>query len=390
MNKLVFVVLDGKYMNLTIASIRFDQHGDLTQVPIIRCASWEEGFISADSQGYSHAIFVMAGTVFYNLKDFIHLISHYPHKGLIGHITDPLTAEEPFFLHPQCFLLELSKFAVDDFIIKDFESPIPVRSDKDIHHNYTPLWLRPSASNNLYTGKNFGERILAKHLMQGNIPVNWNSTLRALKQHLYTPEHVAEYLVAQQDYFNIAENQLWVFNNEEFVINIDHTKIVCPASGLYWILHLLNDKIETIDLVDISRPQLNLAKELLSTWNGVNYGQFVYNFMKYHNIKHFNLDNPTISKLERIQLMKQSVFVTTVNKIFENQCAEFGITNFAELWQESKLKPVTFNNNDIVDFLKTATGEFSLWMSNILDYKYTILKHSIEELDEYDHYTKNK
>jgi hypothetical protein len=42
---------------------------------------------------------------------------------------------------------------------------------------------------------------------------------------------------------------------------------------------------------------------------------------------------------------------------------------------------------DIIDFLKDATGEFDIWLSNILDYKYTMLKHSITELRSYEHYT---
>jgi hypothetical protein len=44
----------------------------------------------------------------------------------------------------------------------------------------------------------------------------------------------------------------------------------------------------------------------------------------------------------------------------------------------------------IIDFLKTASGEFDIWLSNILDYKYTMLKHSITELQLYEHYTKSK
>jgi hypothetical protein len=64
--------------------------------------------------------------------------------------------------------------------------------------------------------------------------------------------------------------------------------------------------------------------------------------------------------------------------------------DFSIRWQKDKTKQIKFYNQDIIDFLKTASGEFDIWLSNILDYKYTMLKHSITELQLYEHYTKSK
>jgi hypothetical protein len=152
------------------------------------------------------------------------------------------------------------------------------------------------------------------------------------------------------------------------------------------MLQLITDNITQIDLVDISRPQLQLAQALLNNWDGNDYGQFVFDFMRQNNIKHYCLQEPTMSKEHRVKLMKPSVFVSTVNAVFDQQVP----AEFAAQWQRAKIKTVNIHNMDMIDFLKTATGDFDIWISNILDYKYTMLKHSINELTKYEYLTKNK
>jgi len=360
-----------------LASIKFDKFGNLTKYPVIECDSWQQGFLEAQ-QHYSHAVFLSSGTVFTDTAEFLRILHNYPHQGLIGHITD----KENYCLHPQCFLLELGAFSVDDFDIADYSMSV-IRSDKNIHHDYTPLWLRPGNEVTHYTGKNFGERLIAAQLARGKIVTNWNNAIRQFKQYLYTPELVDAYVQSQQDYFDLAENQLWVFNNETVTVAPQHDRLVTPASGLFWMLSLINIKTQSLDLVDISRPQLQLAKELLTNWDGTDYGSFVYDFMKRNRIVHYNLENPNLSKQERVLLLKRSVFVDRVNTVFEKHVP----VDFSARWQDAKTKTVKFHNQDIIDFLKTTTGSFDVWMSNILDYKYTMLKHSIVELKQYDHYT---
>lgn len=383
-DKLVFVILDGAYKNLAMASIKFNRFGAHTQHAIIECSDWGSGFTQAQTAGYSHAIFMTSSTVFYNLDEFIALLDNYPHEGLIGHIIDPLDADKPYALHPQCFLLELSQFSADDFAVTDFESVVPIRSQDNIHHDYTPLWLRPSKHTKHYTGTQFGERLIAKQMSRG-IVVNWKHVLREYKQHIYQHEDSIKFLAQQEEYVNLAQNQLWVFNNEPVNITSQHQRIVCPASGLYWMLQLITDVVQ-IDLVDISRPQLQLAQSLLDTWDGTNYGEFVFDFMRQHNIKHYCLQTPNMTKEDRVKLMRPSVFISTVNAVFDQQVP----ADFVPQWQRAKSKTVNMYNMDMIDFLKTATGEFDVWISNILDYKYTMLRHSIEELRQYEHLAKSK
>jgi hypothetical protein len=386
LDNFTFVILDGPYKNLTLASIKFKKFGERTNYPIIECQTWAEGFVAA--QDYQYAIFLSSGTVFTDLEEFLKILFSYPHQGLIGHITDPLSVTDAYFLHPQAFLLELDKFTATDFELGNIDMCSATRSEQNIHSNYTPLWLKPGTGQQHYNGKRFGERLIARHINSGHIVVNWNNKLRACKQHLRSQEQVDEFLAMQQDYFDVAENQLWVFNNEPFDLVTRSGHLVTPASGLYWILHLVATEVHTIDLVDISVPQLSLAQELKKNWNGTNYGKFIHEFMKQHNIKHYNLDRTDMTKLEYVQLMKPSVFIDTVNNIFDQQCGAHQIVNFPELWQRAKTKTVNFTQADMIDFLKTNTGPFDLWMSNITDYKYTMLKHTMDELNEY--HTTNK
>ena len=130
-----------------------------------------------------------------------------------------------------------------------------------------------------------------------------------------------------------------------------------------------------INLVDISQVQLDFAMELWLNWDGVDYGKFVSDYIKEHKIAHYLLDNQPRTRLEQLQLLKPSVLVDTVNKMFDRECAEHNVTNFAEQWATARQHvTVLFHNQDMVKYCQQHTPGV-VWMSNILDYKYTMLKN---------------
>lgn len=385
-NKIVFVVIGEVNKNLTLTSLMFDYYGKATEFSVITADSWRSGYNMARAQGNTHALFVSAGTVFTDLKAFLQQLENYPNYGLVGHIVDPLN-HDAFWLHQQCLYLDLSLFDADDFNIQDFKSVKPVRSTANIHDDYTPLWLKPSTITTHYIGKRFGERLIAKQLSAGRPIVNFNQSLRQYKTYCYKQENVDQYLTDQEEYIKLAENQLWIFNNESYQIYNVHDTLICPASGLYWMFHLVASEIQTIKLVDISRPQIQFAKKLWEEWNGSDYGQFVSDFIKQNNIKHFNLEDPNISKLDRIKLLKPSTLIDRVNATFEKQCQLHNIQDFSVKWQKIKNKNINFYNRDIVDFLLEDNKQSDVWLSNILSYKYTLLKHQNFKLTN-EHHTK--
>jgi len=386
-NNIVFVIIGQIHKNITLTSIMFDFYGTNTEQCIIEADTWEEGYILANRTDSTHAVFVSSGTVFTNVIKFLEELNKYPHYGLVGHIVDPKN-ENAFWLHKQCLYLDLSLFDVEDFSVQDFVSIEPIRSPNNIHHDYTPTWLRPSTNTRQYRGQHFGERLIAKQLAAGRPVVNFHQNLRQHKTYCYKQEDVDQYLKDQQDYIELAEKQLWVFNNENYKIYNVHDTLICPASGLYWILHLISTDVKLIKLVDISKTQIQFAKDLWTFWDGLNYGKFVSNFICQYKIKHFHLDNPKIGKLDRIKLLKPSTLIDSVNNIFQQQCHRNNINNFAVKWQAAKNKNIEFYNRDIIDFLKEDNNQSDVWLSNIPDYKYTLLKHQYTKLIN-EHHTKN-
>jgi hypothetical protein len=382
---IVVIIKNGKLVNQTLSTVKFDRHGTPTNINLVICESWREGFLKAKSLNCKFALFVDAGTVFTDIKLFLEQLIQYPHKGLIGHIIDPKDTTRFFNLDEQCFFLDLDLFQKDDFTIESFQAAVPQRSDANLHDDYTPLWLKPGSGEvQSWSGTAFGEKLLSAQLAR-DIVVNWNNTLRDNKKFLYNETLAQSWYDEQLEYTTLAESQLWVFNNEPIPV-ADKNRLITPASGLCWIKNLLTSSLTTIDLVDISGPQLALAKHLWNTWDGINYGKFVFNFIKQNKIIHVNLDQSTLSDLDRIKLKSSKFFVETVNSIFDKQTTE--IADFAKQWITVKnTKQVTFTQDDMVKFLpgyvETATDKFNLWVSNILDYKYTLIKNTSEDYTKF-------
>lgn len=384
MNILV-IIKQGDYFNQTLSTIKFDRYGSPTGIKFITCESWVEGFEKARSMSNRFALFVNAGTVFSDINIFLEQLEQYPHKGLIGHIIDTKDKTRFFNLDEQCFFLDLNKFKQDDFRISSFLSKPPQRSDKNLHDDYTPLWLKPGINEEqLWNGTAFGERLLANQLSK-DIAVNWNMTSRDNKTFLYSKDDLVRWQHDQLDYTDLAESQLWVFNNET-IPKVNENILLTPASGLCWIKNLILSPVKKIELVDISNKQLALAEQLWLTWDGLNYGAFVFNFIQQNKIIHINLDQQNLNDIDRIKLKSSKFFIDTVNTIFERHTAD--IVDFVGQWQEVKnKKQVSFTQDDMVKFLpeylETASDPFNLWVSNILDYKYTLIRNTKTEYDNF-------
>lgn len=381
------VILKGKFFNFTYASVRFDRYGKQTKYPIIVCDDWKSGFDQAKKQSYDQVLFCDSGTVFKDINDFLKQIDNYPHQGLIGHIIDPLT-KEFFSLHPQCFLLNTSKFSLDCFDDGQMETYDIIRSNKNIHDDYTPLWIRAGKNKIKINQTQFGQKLIATHLNNNLIVSNWHQKLRDNKIYLYREEVYDSWMDLQQEYINIAEQQLWITNNEK--LSFESSKhLISPASGLFWIMSAVIKSIDTITLVDISKSQVELARLLIDEWNGVNYGEFVLDFVRHKKLKHLQFDKP-LTELELLQLQKREHFCNHVNSLFHQQLKFCGITlaDFQKKWNNIKKNiPINIINDNIISQVNSnnivLTVHSTIWMSNILDYKYTWLKSSVDEIESF-------
>lgn len=387
------VILKEKYFNFTYSSVRYDQYGQQTKYPIIICTDWKSGLQEASQQGYKKVLFCHSGTVFNDIHGFFKQLDRYPHKGLIGHIIDPLVEGEFFSLHPQCFFLDLDKFTDDCFDDGEFESYNIIRSDKNIHDTYTPLWICPGDDKIKGYQTKFGQKLIASHLNKKLMVSNWHQKLRDNKIYLYRTEIYKDWVASQQSYIDLAEKQLWVTNNQN-VAYYDAEHLVSPASGLFWILSVATKNISQITLCDISSTQIELAKLLINQWNGINYGEFVFNYIKTNKLKHLQFDK-ALTPLEELQMQKKEYFYQRVDSIFKQQLNDIGITEdeFSVGWQKIKNIPITIVNDNIVNQINSKeivlTDKSIMWLSNILDYKYTWLKSTAEEIDLFNNILKS-
>ena len=100
------------------------------------------------------------------------------------------------------------------------------------------------------------------------------------------------YGVNFDDYCNMIENTLWIFNNEMIKLKTD---VHMTGGGVHWMFQKGN-----VNIFDISKVQVSFINSLLQEWDGKNYGEFVYNFITKNKIIHFhvNLDETQNSNKE--------------------------------------------------------------------------------------------
>ncbi len=369
---IVCVIRRGQHLSYTLSSILFDKHGRQTSYPYVLCDSWQQGFIEVKNK-YQYALFVDSGTIFYDLESFIEDLKNYPHQGLVGHIVDPKDTNSYYHLHQQCFFLKLDQYSEDDLEeSSDTIAVAAVRSEKNIHDDYTPLWLKGTNNTASYKFVNFGSQLINQTLMQGKIAVNFSHQLRTKKKYLYSQESINEWLDHNQEYIELAKNQLWIFNNEPLDFVVNKPNVICPASGFFWLRASHSNLVQDIQVVDISAIQIKFARTILHDWNGNDYGGFVVDFMKDNNLKHFCLDRD-LTKLERLQFTNKDKLRRYINE----QVPKVDLDT-------ARTKNITFYNQCILKFVSdTNITDSQLWMSNILNYKLTYLSYNYNFIEQF-------
>jgi len=370
------IVKSGPDLNQTLATIKFDALGYSTKQQIFICKEWTEGLIWAKQQGHARALFVKSGTIITDWAQWKQLVDQYPHNGLIAHLI--WHPGQQLYIDDQCWFMDINRVEVNDFTVTKVNHPLPIRSDQNLHDDYTPLWVKPGNKQIEYSVTNFGQGLIARQLQNNRPIVNWNKAARDIKSYLYNrPMDLSKF----QYYKDIAENQLWIFNNEPIVV-VKKANIVSPGSGLSWILNILDPLTNKIQIVDISRIQIKFCQVLWDTWTGVDYGNFVWNFIKENKLVHYELDNPDLTPLERLKLKGKTKFIEYVNDRFNTIVDK----NFEVQWAIAKqTKQVNFFNDNLINWvLVNDTDKYdNIWCSNILEYKWTLLHTTVEQYNTF-------
>jgi hypothetical protein len=372
------VIRSGPDLNQTLSTILFDQFGQPTNQAVFVCANWLEGFDWAVQHRHGTVLFVDSGTLFADWPSWRSLIDRYPHVGLVAHLI--WYPDARLYLHEQCWLMDITQFDRQDFLTTLVQHPVAIRSEQNLHDDYTPLWVRPTdATEPQYAVTHFGQGLVARQLNRQQGLVNWNNSARQLKSFLYDrPMDLSQF----RQYKDIAENQLWIFNNEPMVI-VKKSRLISPGSGLSWMLNIIDPATTHIQIVDISRVQVQFNQELWHTWNGQDYGTFVWEFIARHQVMHYQFDAAILTSLEQLKLKNKNRFVKHVNDIFE----QLAPTDFALQWQQAQqTKSVEFCVDNLITWvLANDISEYDdIWKSNILNYKWTLLHTTAEQCKQFE------
>jgi hypothetical protein len=132
--------------------------------------------------------------------------------------------------------------------------------------------------------------------------------------------------------------------------------------------------------------QIKFCEELWTNWDGTDYGNIAWEFITQNNLTHFELDNPNLTKLERLMLKSKSKFIKYVDDKFLESLNQHNITNFAKLWADAKAtKNVKFCADNLIQWvINNDITEYNyIWCSNILDYKWTLLHTTVKEYQQF-------
>lgn len=379
MKDFIIVVKNGPDLNLTLAGIMFDKFGTKIKQNIIVCDTWIEGFEKAKSSQFDSALFVDSGTIITDWTKFADMLSNYPHQGLVAHLI--YYPDQHLYLDQQCWFVDLDKFDSKDFTVTQVEHPAPQRSAQNLHDNYTPLWVISDSSKTVkYNVDGFGQGLIARQLQNNRIIANWKNEIRDIKYFKY-PGQGLDCQNKFSDYIDLAESQLWVLNNEKITATTS-TKLIMPGSGLAWMLNIIQDSVKEIQIVDISRTQIKFCQQLWTIWDGNDYGSFAWQFIEQNQLTHYELDRADLSPLERLQFKSKSKFIKHVNNYFVDTMPD----NFVELWNRAQQsKTVNLTNNNLVTWaINNDIQQFdSIWCSNILDYKWTLLHTTADQVNQF-------
>ena len=300
----------------------------------------------------------------------------------------------------------------------EVESVDTIRSEANVHHDYTPTWIRPSSSiPKTYQSdyQYFGLQVVAKFIQAGHTIINIPDIVRNKKNFCY-PDHNHDeivQLIADKDYEPKDEGLWWfakalrdIVNNLNFGYYVLNTEYLMPTNqstkfnsfvgvcgGLKPACIAGQDNFaddSTVHLFDISCAAVDWQRCLLDKWNGdfAEFETIFRNFQAEHpnyrpvyfshasideNIDWF-LDNAGISRGQfqqlwiKYQKMKHN-FVeldllqdNTIDKIINMANDSIG----SYVWVSNAF------NMDYLMFYKTRT-----WARTYRDYFITQLKNKI-------------
>ena len=327
---------------------------------------------------------------------------------LAGHLLD---RKNYYCIDPQFFCLNLKTW--DQVGRPKFQSSPKrstftsvgvIRSEENVHDDYTPLWIKPGQEQE-YTLDflDFGTQVLYKFLEHGHQLININQDIRARKHYLY-PDYNEQKLVdlftnwtrpekeipLQHFYDNIQyhfdnyDRTVYVLNSEDVIstspIKIDHYSGVCGGLKAVGILNNQGFHENTcVSLFDISQPAVDYQQYLVNEWDG-DFDNYLTVFEK------FKKQHPSLQYAWR----SWNTWEVEIERFLKSACLDK--KTFRQTWQQYQTLPINFTCINLLDvdqvteyFSSFNTGkprDYYIWVSNSFYMEHTIARYGTAWLKE--------
>ena len=366
LEKTTFIVCGDNFRNQTIASIRFGKWGNPLNVDLRFVDEWSE--VQRLKYLKEYIFLLKSGTVFADIELFFHELSPILLRSGLGHIVyDKKT--KCVKLNDQALLIRSSMIPKTFGSTTSLYFPNFIKSGKNIHHDYTPTFVRKANGHKKIKQSQFGQDVISSHL---NKYLYFNNFPKEVRQHkvLITNPDVSDPFL---EYKNMIENTLWVFNNEYLDIK-NQKKVLCTAGGIGWFLQTADE----IHICDISKIQLKFVDQIINKWDGKNFGQFVHKFILENKVIHFHINLGEEQDSNRELFKDRPRFINAVNKNFKALLQKYrpGIS-IEYLKRNLQNKKITSEGRNILERVQNyQLAEINL--SNIFDFKYNYVTDHID------------
>jgi hypothetical protein len=236
----------------------------------------------AADKNYEFAVVYSTGTEFLILKsNFYDSIEKIMSSDifLAGHILD--RKEGYYEIHQQCYLINLNLYKklnypkVGDQTLYSPHTQIePMRSEENIHDDYTPISIAPGYVSKEYQHKAHGYNLISLGLKNNYKIIAFDNSIRESKKHYY-PEYQSEFLkhinwVYKRYNYCLIDN-IHKENTEKFLISDSNfSQILTPASGTKFLNHISKNTVDVI-LYDYNEKALEYWKENIPKLENINY-----------------------------------------------------------------------------------------------------------------------
>ena len=235
---------------------------------------------------------------------------------ITGHIIDmhfknkrPHSGNKYYGLHKQCILVNLDyyrKFNSPEFGKKETENKtvhIPIRSNKDIHDDYTPVSLRPTEDTAVCTPMVEGWNFINRSIQENLTIYNFHPKIRVTKKFIYPSKDIVDLNNQLDNLVNILNHSgdsVFFWNTEKYY-DIKHSEnSIEPIDTLYavaasfkpnYILHnfKFTDKTKVV-FYDYSKQAIAYKNLMLKEWEGEDYPAFISYAKKKYPIKESSHD----------------------------------------------------------------------------------------------------